>query len=87
MKNFNSLIGAGSMVTMAQSAANSRNMHIEVERAHSLTHLHQHSYNHAVRSTTSAATVFGTEFLFQRHLREGEQTEKNLTTCPLIGIT
>ena len=34
------------MVTMVQSAANWRNTHTPVDRTHSLTHLHQHSYNH-----------------------------------------
>ena len=38
------------MATMAQSAANWRNPHTHVDRTHSLTHLHRHSYNHVVRS-------------------------------------
>ena len=50
------------MVTMAQSAVNWRNMHIHVDRMHSLTHLHQHSYNHFVRSPSSAVTEFGIKF-------------------------
>ena len=37
------------MVTMAQSAANWRNTHTHVNHTHSLTQLHQHSYNHVVR--------------------------------------
>ena len=36
------------MVAMAQSAANWHNTHSHVDRTHSLTHLHQHSYNHVV---------------------------------------
>ena len=47
------------MVTMAQSAANWCNTHTHVDRMHSLTHLHQHSYNHLVRSAGSAITEFG----------------------------
>ena len=42
------------MVTMAQSAVNWCNMHTHVDRMHSLTHLHQHSYNYVVRSASSA---------------------------------
>ena len=57
MKNFNRR-----MVTMAQSAANWRNTHIHVDRTHSLTHLHKHSYNHVVRSASSAITEFGIDF-------------------------
>ena len=30
-----------------------------VDRTHSLTHLHQHSYNHVLRSASSAITEFG----------------------------
>ena len=45
------LIDAVPMVTMAQSAANWRNTH--TDRTHSLT-VHQHSYNHVVRSASSA---------------------------------
>ena len=48
------LMGAIPMVTVAQSAANWRNTHTHVDRTRSLTHLHQHSYNHVVRSTSSA---------------------------------
>ena len=62
------------MVTMAQSAANWRNMHTHVDRKHSLTHLHQHSFNHIVRSVSSAVTEFGIKILFSRYLRKGEQT-------------
>ena len=42
------------MVTMAQSAADWRNTHTHVNRTHSLMHLHQHGYNHVVRSASSA---------------------------------
>ena len=52
MKNFNTIIGALLMVTMVQNAVNWRNTHMY--RTHSLTHLHQHSYNHVVRSASSA---------------------------------
>ena len=40
------------MVTVAQNAANTRYTHMD--RTHSLTHLHQPSYNHVVRSASSA---------------------------------
>ena len=42
------------MVTMAQSAANWRNTRTHVDRTHSLTHLHQHSYDHFLGSASSA---------------------------------
>ena len=42
------------MVTVAQSAANLRNTHTHMDRTHSLMHLHQPSYNHVVRSASSA---------------------------------
>ena len=76
------------MVTMAQSAANGCNTHTHVDRTHSLTHLHQHSYNHVVRKASSAITEFGIEFIiyFLRYLREGEQTgvpgEKTTDSLP-----
>ena len=43
---------------MAQSAANWRNTHTQVDCTHSLTHLHQHNYNHVVRSANSAITEY-----------------------------
>ena len=43
------LIGTIPMVTMVQSAANWCNTNLR-----SLTHLHQHSYNHVVQSASSA---------------------------------
>ena len=52
MKNFNR-----PMVTMAQSTANWHNMHTHVDRTHSLTHLHQHSYNQIVRNPSSAISI------------------------------
>ena len=53
------------MVTIAQSAAmNWHNTHTHVDRTHSLTHLHQHRYNHVVRSASSTITYFGIELLF-----------------------
>ena len=56
-------MGAIPMVTMAQSAEKSRNMHTHVDCTHSLTHLHQHSYNHVERSASSAITESGIELL------------------------
>ena len=49
------------MVTMSQSVANWPKTHTHMNRTHSLTHLHQHSYNHFVRfrSASSAITDFG----------------------------
>ena len=52
------------VVNMAQSAANWRNTHTQVDRMHSIIYLHQHSYNHFVRSASSAVTEFEFEFLF-----------------------
>ena len=67
------LIGAVLTVTVAQSAANWRNTHTLVDRTHSLTHLHQHSYSHFVRSASAAITEFGIDFLyfFEGRLPEG----------------
>ena len=52
------------MVTMAQSVVNWHNTHTHVDRTHSLTHLHQHSYIHMVRSASSTITTFGIKYLF-----------------------
>ena len=62
------------MVTVAQSAANWRNTHTKLDCTHTLTHLHQHSYIHFVRSASSAIIEFGIELLFSKYLRVGEQT-------------
>ena len=62
------------MVTMAQRAVNWRNTHTHVDRTHSLTHLHQHSYNHAVRSSSSAITEFGIKFFILRHKADVKST-------------
>ena len=43
------------MVTMAQSAVNWRNTHTHMDRTHSFTHVHQHSYSHVVRSASSVS--------------------------------
>ena len=59
---------------MAQSAANWHNTHTHVDHTHSLTHLHQHSYNHAVQGASSAITEFGIKFFWGRYLREGGDT-------------
>ena len=80
------------MVTMAQSATNCRNTHTHVDHIHSLTHLHQHSYNHFVQSTSSVITEFGIKFYLMKVAEGGEQTgvpgeTKNPTTSSLIGIT
>ena len=48
------------MVTMAQSAMNWRNTHTYMDHTHSLMHLHQHSYNHVVRS----AIIFSARWVF-----------------------
>ena len=78
MKNVNIiilifLIGTIPTVTMAQNVVNWRNTHTQVDRTHSLTHLHQNSYNHFVRSASSAITISVTEFgiksLFLRYLK------------------
>ena len=52
------------MIMKAQSVANWCNMHIQVDCMRSLRHLHEHSYNHFVRSASSAITDFGVTFLF-----------------------
>ena len=55
------------------------NTRTHVDRTHSLTHLHQHSYNHFVPSASSAIIFqcmlgIEIEILLRRYLREGEQT-------------
>ena len=57
-------MGAVPKVTMAQSAANWHNMHTDVNRTHSLTHVHQHSYKQVVQSASSAISEFGIKFGF-----------------------
>ena len=70
------------MVAMAQSPANWRNTHARVDLTHSLTHLHQHSYNHVMRSTSSAITEFGIDFVFCiLKVPEGNSVVR---TCTLI---
>ena len=87
IKNFNMFSSHGhhgsKRCTLAQHT------HTQVDRTHSFTHLHQHSYNYVVRNTSSAITEFGIKFvvqsassaitevgikfLFWRYLMEGEQ--------------
>ena len=52
------------MVTMAESAANWRNTHTHVDRTHSLTHLHHHSYNHIVRKRQLSYYIIWNRILF-----------------------
>ena len=63
------------MVTMAQSAANWCNTHNHVDRTHSLTHLHQHSYKHFVRSASSANTEWEIDFYFEGTCGRGSKPE------------
>ena len=58
------------MITMPQSAANWHNTHTYVDHTHSLTHLHQHSYNQRQLSYY----IIRNQILFWRYLTEGEQT-------------
>ena len=52
MQNFNRRSRSVPMVIMAQiKAPRIVAIIIHVDRTHSLTHLHQHSYNHVVRNT------------------------------------
>ena len=57
------------MVTMVQSATNCRNTHTQVDRMHSLTHLHPR----CVKRQLSYYRIWNQIFLFM-YLREGEQT-------------
>ena len=63
------------MVTMAQSAANWRNMHTHVDHTHSLTHLHQHIYNHVKRSASSAIMEFGIKVFTLKVPERGSKPE------------
>ena len=54
---------------MAQSTTNWHNTHTHVDRMHSLTHVHQHSYNHFVWSASSAINYrTWNQILFWRYL-------------------
>ena len=93
-------IGAIPMVTMAQSAANWRNM-TRVDHTHSFTHLqlHQHSYkyNHFMWSASSAISIIVIHYRIWNHIflvkvsERGGATRstwrKPPTACPLISIT
>ena len=46
MKNFSRR--SSHVITMAQSVANWRNTHTQVDLTHSLSQLHQHSYSNVV---------------------------------------
>ena len=46
----------------------------DLSHMHSLTHLHQRSYNHFVQSASSAITEFGIKFYFEGTSGRGEQT-------------
>ena len=52
-------------VTMAQSAANWGNTHTHMDRMHSLTHFHQHSYNNCVRSASSVNIIWNQIFILK----------------------
>ena len=65
------------MVTMAQRAANWCSTHTNVDHSHSLTHLRQHSYNHVVRSASSAVAEFGIKFLFLKAWRRARVPGEN----------
>ena len=57
MKNFNTIIGAILMVTMAQSAMNWRYTHTHMDHTQSLAHFTSTlltSYKHVMRSASSA---------------------------------
>ena len=62
MKNFNSRSSRGHHGSKRRELT--QHTHTHVDRTHSLTHLHQDSYNHAVRNASSAITEFGIEILF-----------------------
>ena len=71
------------MVTMAQSVANKCNTHTHVDRTHSDTHLHQHSYT---------VTQLVSDRFFILKAPEGGGTNRNTrrkhpTAYPPIGIT
>ena len=73
------------MITMAQSTMNT---HTHVGHTHSLTHVHQHSYNHVARSASSAITEFGISFILTvPHGANRSTQRKTLTACLQIGIT
>ena len=77
---------------MVQSAANWCNTHTHMDRTHSLTHLHQYSYDRPLcaKRQLSYYRIWNKK-IFWRYLKEGEQTrvprEKLLTACPPISIT
>ena len=63
--------GAVPMVTVVQSAANWRNTLTHVDRTHSLTHLHQQSYNHnCAKRQLSYYRLWNGIFIFEGILPE-----------------
>ena len=64
MKNFNRRISHGHRGSTRHKLAQ------HARSRGSLTHLHQHSYNHVMKSTSTAITEVGIKFLFWRYLRE-----------------
>ena len=47
-----------------------------MDRTHSRTHLHQHSYNHVVRSASLSITQFGISFFILKEEEEEEEEEE-----------
>ena len=79
------------MVSMAQSTTNWRNRHTHVDHIPSLTHLHQHSYNHCAKHQLSYYKSWNQIFIFE--VPEGgskpeypEKTPDSLSAI-IIGIT
>ena len=79
------------MVTMVQSIANWHNMHTRVDCTHSLTHLHQHSYNHFVaKGQLSYYRIWNKKIIWkvpQEGVANWSTRRKLPTACLLIGIT
>ena len=73
------------------------NTHTHLDRTHSLTHLHHHSYNHVVRSIISAITEFGIDrvqlkvfVIFSQSDDGAFHSRSNLTnvkTCTIIAVS
>ena len=80
MKNFNMRSYHGHH---GQRAVNRRNTHTHLDRTHLLARLHQHRYNHVVRSASSAITHFGIDCFYVEDTSErGSKPGDNLDSLP-----
>ena len=73
MKNFNRRSSHGHYGSKRCELAQHTDTHMDY--THSLTQLHQHSYNHNMRSASSTVTEFGIKFYFEGTQERGSKLE------------